>query len=220
MALAGTAIAVVVGVVVAGVIHKDAGADPVPTSTPALRIDAAELHFGDVWEQQDFIWPVTVQNTSATAKQITGFSGSCSCQTFSPREFTLQPGESQRVEVHLDLRANNSQALAEPVDNFAVAIWATVKGEPKDISWKLTGRVKRAVRCPDRVDLGRVSELAPEKGAVEFGVRPFADLSRFRIVPGAAWVRTELKRVGANYAVKVIPRERAEAARLRDQARI
>ena len=220
MALAGTAIAVVVGVVVAGVIHKDAGADPVPTSTPALRIDAAELHFGDVWEQQDFIWPVTVQNTSATAKQITGFSGSCSCQTFSPREFTLQPGESRRLEVHLDLRANSSQALAEPVDNFAVAIWATVKGEPKDISWKLTGRVKRAVRCPDRVDLGRVSELAPEKGAVEFGVRPFADLSRFRIVPGAAWVRTELKRVGANYAVKVIPRERAEAARLRDQARI
>lgn len=205
MALAGTAIAVVAGVVIAGAIRRDFKPNAVAAPTAVLRIAEADLHFGDVWEQQDFVWPVTVENTSASAKQITGFSGSCSCQTISPREFTLQPGESQRVEVRLDLRANNSQALAEPVDNFAVAIWATVKGEPKDISWKLTGRVKHVVRCPDRVDLGRVSELAPEKGAVEFGIRPFAKLSRFRIVPGAAWVRTELKRVGDNYAIKIIP---------------
>ena len=149
----GTALAVLSGVVTARAIRPDFQPDAkVKSSLPSVQISEADLHFGDVWEQHDFVWPFSVVNASDTVKEITCIAGSCSCQTFSPRQFILQPGESRRVEVHLDLRANNSQALAEPVDNFAVAIWATVKGEPKDISWKLTGRVKHAVRCPDRVD--------------------------------------------------------------------
>lgn len=205
LVLVSTAIAVLTGVVIANAIRQNAEPNALTTTAPALRITADGLHFGDVWEQQGFVWPVTVVNTSASVQQITGLSGSCSCQSFSPQEFTLRPGESRQIELKLDLRANHSQALAERVEDFEVDFWAKVKGEPKEIVWKLTGGVKHTARCPDHIDLGRVSESAPEKGAVEFGVRPFVVLSRFRIVPGTPWVKTELKRVGDNYAIKVIP---------------
>ena len=103
----GTALAVLSGVVTARAMRPVESRDSeVKSHSPSVQISEAELRFGDVREQQDFVWPITVVNTSDTAKEITGMAGSCSCQTISPRQYTLQPGESRRVEVRLDLRAN------------------------------------------------------------------------------------------------------------------
>lgn len=64
---------------------------------------------------------------------------------------------------------------------FRVAIWATVAGQPKQFEWTLSGRVKQAVRVPQRLDLGRVSDLAPEKAAFTFGVPALTKLSGLRV---------------------------------------
>jgi hypothetical protein len=88
------------------------------------------LDFGDAWEQDKFDWPVTIENRSTEVKEVTGISGSCTCQAFDKTAFTLQPGESTRVLVTLSLHAKRNNLTATPSEEFESAIWVTVKGEP------------------------------------------------------------------------------------------
>ncbi|MCU0704415.1 MAG: DUF1573 domain-containing protein [Fimbriiglobus sp.] len=207
----------IVGVALAGIAGTWAGnalrSQPSVTTPPvSLYIPPAELNFGDVWEQDSLSWPVTIENRSESTKEITRLSGSCTCQSFSPTTLTLQPGERKRVEVTLNLRPDRSRASSEPTVRFETRMWATVKGEPNDISWSLGGTVRSAVRCPDRLDLGRISELAPDKGRIEFWIETFAESAQVDVRADTPVVRIDLTHQDRWTKVTVTP-ERGLARR-------
>lgn len=47
--------------------------------SPVLSIRPTQLDFGDVWEQEQFIWPVQVENTTDQPQDVQSISGSCAC---------------------------------------------------------------------------------------------------------------------------------------------
>jgi hypothetical protein len=172
--------------------RSDRGRLPSPDTNPSVVIRPHQLDFGGVWEQDQFVWPVEVENVTDRPQAVVSVSGSCACQTFEPRAFTLPPHGKQRVAVSLNLRQTESPNSAGETP-FRVAIWAQVAGERKQLDWVLSGRVRQAVRVPQRLDLGRVSDLAPAKAAFTFGVPAYVPLGGLTVKSMGPAVEVESK---------------------------
>jgi hypothetical protein len=155
-----------------------AGHGSEPQAHTRLHIEPDQLNFGKVWETDKFVWPVIIENQGDDPCVVESLSGSCSCQTFNPQQFILDPGEKQRVEITLNLRNGVSHADVEPVREFGVTFWAVSRGQAAASYWSLKGRVRSAFRCPDRVDLGTVSESERTSSSSRFPLVPLMPLSR------------------------------------------
>ncbi len=168
----------------------------VPIAKPTiLEIHPADLNFGTVWATDSLDWPITITNQSNATVDVTHLGGSCTCQQFSETAFQLEPGQSHQVTVTLTLRNDDLQPSQKNTVPFRAAIWANIKGQRESIDWQLAGLVKTAVRTPNRLDLGLVSELKPAEAITTFYMIPDAAVRQVFIKsqPSCADITTENK---------------------------
>lgn len=114
-----------------------------------------------MWETNEHVHTLTVTNRRPTSVDIPKLGGTCSCMRIRPNRLTLSPGESQPVQLTLDLTAAKERPNAEGVREFAVALWA--EAEPADgfasrAQWTIHGRVRSAFAVMSAIPFGRQSE--------------------------------------------------------------
>jgi hypothetical protein len=184
---------------------------------PALTIDPQHLNFGEVWETDRFEWRLCIENRSQAPLAITGLGGSCTCLSLEPQQFTIEPGQQQRVHAVLNLHSRAAQSESQPHEDFVAAFWAHVRGQEKPVYWQLHGRIRRSLQTVDRLDLGSVSYRSPAAAAQRFPVRILSGtIGTLEAEPGSAAIRTELQSNpnGRDFAVTIVPAQGLGKAKL------
>ncbi|MCI0459025.1 MAG: DUF1573 domain-containing protein [Gemmataceae bacterium] len=126
-----------------------------------LGIAAERLHFGEVWENEQFKWVLRIENGGPTDVQITDFGSSCACSKIEPRALDIPAGQSREVTLTLNLAAATTENDKGAVQEFQVSIAPNVKPPMGRIYWVLRGKVRVPFRfAKAQLDLGRHSELA------------------------------------------------------------
>jgi hypothetical protein len=82
----------------AGARQRDSGVTP-----DGLYIDPKYLDFGEVWEQDQFEWKLTIENRRREAIAIKNFQSSCDCAQVTPTDLRLLPGQSKEITLVVDL---------------------------------------------------------------------------------------------------------------------
>lgn len=120
-----------------------------------LEVSPAELSFGTVWAQPDFVWPVTIRNQSNRRIRIAGFEASCSCLKIEPKSLELAGGESSRLLLTLDLSARSLSSYDETVSPVSISFRPVIDSSPPVcLGWMLSGEVRSAFPgLPGRIDL-------------------------------------------------------------------
>jgi hypothetical protein len=79
-------------------------------------------------------------------------------------------------------------------------------GEPNATYWHLKGRIRSAIWCPVQLDLGRVSEAAPEKAKIDFWVGALTELDRLEFKLSEPTLDVKLMRDGERFRVSLTPK--------------
>jgi Protein of unknown function (DUF1573) len=108
-----------------------------------LVIAAQYLDFGTVWEDSRMSLKIPIKNTSALPVEVLDLVTSCACTSLKPRGLKIGPGETQEIDLELNL----SQRAVDQDWNqnqLAVKIAPTIKGaQVRQIGWSITGQVKK-----------------------------------------------------------------------------
>lgn len=122
---------------------------------PGLSVPESCLSLGDVWEDSSFRVILPISNSSRSPIRIDEVATSCTCTSVTPRAFTLQPQETQQVEVTIDLTGTVGQRACTK-SPFSVKIMphiADSNSEP--LVWTVHGTVWCALNLSMRsIDLG------------------------------------------------------------------
>jgi len=134
------------------------------------------LDFGDVCEDESFVWTMPIENRGSTPVCVESFRKTCNCMSVRPASFTVEPGERRQLELQIDL-------ASRPQSSFTVGLWPRVIGndgkpETTDIGmvWMIRGQVRRAIAIPQFAPVGQHSELAQPLAAFSVALRQFVDL--------------------------------------------
>ncbi|MBX9583362.1 MAG: DUF1573 domain-containing protein [Gemmataceae bacterium] len=115
--------------------------------------------FGEVWLTNDFAWSFPVVNRAERPVSVRNVTGSCNCLSVTPRDFTVEPGESQTVEVRIDFtvkpRKDENAAFALDYEYSAGP-----ESAPREGRWVLSGKVRPLLALSAPLHLGRRSVLA------------------------------------------------------------
>lgn len=183
------------------------------TAAPAVAIHSLvispnDLNFGEVWQQDRFVWPITIHNLSETSKVIRSVEGSCTCQSFSPSSFELKPGESRTVVMTIKLQSKTPTGVLLPLEEFTASIWAFVQGERKPIGWTLRGQIKHVIRYPSHIELGRISEYAPGLCKRTVPLFPLVELEELRVRSESKYLKVDVSKAANRYELTVEPLDR------------
>lgn len=74
-----------------------------PPPVPHLSVDPAALHLGSLWDANQYVCTIPIQNRSTQPVTITGWYHSCACRKVEPEHLTVNPGETASVRETLDL---------------------------------------------------------------------------------------------------------------------
>ena len=88
---------------------------PTPTpiaDVPPLEVRLESLDFGDVVEASNFRHEIPVRNTSSDPMTVR-FTKSCDCAGIEPELLRLEPGETGRVVLRLDLLHNRGRYIGQ-----------------------------------------------------------------------------------------------------------
>jgi hypothetical protein len=169
-----------------------------------LSIPEADLNFGEIWQEGRTLRTITIQNNDSTIKKILSIQGSCTCQSFSPSFFSLAPGQSQAIELAILHQPTKPTGLLDISEPFSASIRLEVEGQRAPSSWTLRGRFRHSLRYPSLIDLGRTSELAPEKAMKAFPVFPLVNLSGVRLAPESS-LKTAIRNNDSGYDILIEP---------------
>ena len=103
-----------------------------------LSVPPDELSFGHAWMDADFRWTVRIKNTSRVPIRVDDISASCQCANISPRQFVVEPGGVQAVELTIDLTSGLHLADSHVSHPFSVLVVPVVHGLRHD-GWILRG---------------------------------------------------------------------------------
>lgn len=118
-----------------------------PLSGEGLSIASAYLDFGAATVQEDFLWKAPIENLSSHAVEVVGFERSCGCATVTPNSFTLAPGETQWLQIHLNLRSRDAFTFSGGEREFSVSLRPLVaKAMTPGAPWVVHGRVQSPFR--------------------------------------------------------------------------
>lgn len=144
-----------------GVVVSAAGSRPNPGSRPdaahssqisGLEIAASDLDLGEVWEDPNFVRPVTITNRGGRPVEVVDLRGGCECTSVDPRSFVLGPGESQRVQVKIDLTHRYPHQFGVARRELSVGLHPILKDRgARAEGWKVTGVIKSRVSLEGRV---------------------------------------------------------------------
>ncbi len=165
----------VVLLLVACVAYWCGNAQPSSLPNAGLVVDDKYLNFGEAWQDSKFDWKLPIRNSAGETVVIEDFSTSCGCvRSIKPRSFMLEPGESQVVELTLDLTKGVSFAKGSWESATEAAIFPHIKGEPAlQSGWTLTGRVRKSLHIsPNTVSFAdELIRTTPNKGFLTKKVR-------------------------------------------------
>lgn len=123
------------------------------------RLVAAQLDFGEVWEDDKFRWTIPVTNEGQESVTIKDFVSTCTCSGIEPRSLVIPAGETRDVRVTLDLRPTKDVRFDLAPFRFAIDVVPHL--EAGKAKWNLRGKVRPAVRFNRPVvDFGLRSEWA------------------------------------------------------------
>jgi len=123
-------------------------------SSHILSVEGDPLDFGDVWEQEHFVWTLPVRNTSSEPLQILDIRFSCpACTSVYPKSLHIPVGQTAGVTIELNLSCPSCGAAEQP---FRVSLVPLVEGHESDkVTWNITGRVRRLFDLsPGLLDFG------------------------------------------------------------------
>ena len=103
---------------------------------PPLQVHPEALDFGEVVESNSFRHEVPVRNISSKAMTVR-FANHCDCAGIEPKELRLEPGETGRVVLILDLMHNRARYAGRTIRPFAAhfdAIWGDRAGDQLDMA--------------------------------------------------------------------------------------
>lgn len=122
-----------------------------PRQINGLVIAAADLDFGEVWEDPDFVRTLTVRNTGSRSVDVKNMQGGCECTAVGPQVFTIAPGGEQRVAVKIDLTHRFPHHFGIDRREIAVSIHPTFadRGAAAE-GWTVRGVVKSRVSVDGR----------------------------------------------------------------------
>lgn len=116
-----------------------------------LCVDAADLDFGEVWEDPHFVRTLIVRNTGSHAVVVSNMQGSCECTAVEPVAFRIAPGGEQRVAVKIDLTHRFPYHFGMDLREISVRVFPTFadRGAAAE-SWAVHGVVKSRVSVDGR----------------------------------------------------------------------
>ncbi len=125
-----------------------------PTSNQlpnGLEVEAADLDLGEVWEDPAFVRPVKIVNRGNKEARVVDMSGGCECTAIEPKAFVLASGQSQSVNVKIDLTHRFPHQFGVDRRELAVTIHPTLadRGASAD-GWKVLGVIKSRVSLESR----------------------------------------------------------------------
>jgi hypothetical protein len=139
--------------VIVGVYFR--GASSKLESERPLEIDQSDLRFGEAWARRDFRWTIPIRNRSQRSVEVADLRLSCKCTgTIEPRRFVLEPGQTQHVDMTLDLRPTSESLKKRPSFPLSVQMLAMVERPgPLQQTWPLEGIVRQLAWAePDKID--------------------------------------------------------------------
>lgn len=106
-----------------------------------LEIAEQYLSFGEVWEDEDFIWPIEITNVGKEEVSIIGFDHSCTCAHIIPSHLTIPASGRATAKIHLYLVNDKSD---QKVREFETIIRARNNKSVYPIGeWKFSGKVRK-----------------------------------------------------------------------------
>jgi hypothetical protein len=129
-----------------------------------LTVSPECLNFGEVWEDKQFKWVLSIANPEASEVRIDEFSSSCSCTAVNPESLTIPARQSRNVELVIDLTPNPIGKTGADVQDLEFGVRAASKrdGALSSIGqWRVRGKVKPVIVASQLVvDFGRQSDRA------------------------------------------------------------
>src|SRR5437899_4799116 len=77
--------------------------DPPPPNNiiGGLKVEAAALDLGEIWEEKAFTCELPIHNTTSAPVRIEKFSFSCGCMSVEPTSLTIPAKQTDRIRVKL-----------------------------------------------------------------------------------------------------------------------
>lgn len=137
-----------------GPAQQSGSAEPKPIVTrlgSGLEIAAADLDLGEVWEDPDFVRSVTITNRGDRSAMVLDLSGGCECTAIAPRSFTLRHGESQQIQVRIDLTHRFPHQFGADRRELALNLHPVLKESGVSAgAWTITGVIQSRVSLESR----------------------------------------------------------------------
>lgn len=115
------------------------------SSTETLSVDAAALALGDVWAQNGVQRTVTLTNHQSQPVRVDRIQASCACTSVQPAALTLQPGETRRLELKLDLDFAPSRDAWRWSEPLSIQVTLFLRDRPFQ-TFSLSGTLLRWLR--------------------------------------------------------------------------
>jgi hypothetical protein len=114
-------------------------------------VSAADLDFGEAWEDPEFVRHLTIHNRGDRPVKVTNMQGGCECTSVEPCAFTVPPGGSQPVAMKIDLTHRLPYQFGVDRRELAVTVHPVFEGRgPAAEAWKVRGVVKSRVSVDGR----------------------------------------------------------------------
>ncbi len=124
-----------------------------------LEISAADLDFGEVWEEKPHARNVTVRNVGSGVVTVTDFMMSCSCASVEPRSFEVARGGEFSVRLLLDLTHRSPQEIGLERRVFQTEVIPMAARAPTpQRGWRIKGTVRsRATLGLEHLHFGQMA---------------------------------------------------------------
>jgi hypothetical protein len=185
-----------------------------PIGSDSLRVDAADLDFGEAWGTSEFDWTLPIQNVGTSPVEIDDLIPSCRCTKIElrSRPLTVAPHQVERIPLRLDLSPRSLDEQRAEIRDFSVPIAVRVKGELPVEKWTLHGRVRQAYEVhPGIIDFGRLVRGEPTS-MVQAEVVPRTPLRSVDVDCDARYAKAAIERSAkdsVHYTLSIQPTDSA-----------
>jgi hypothetical protein len=146
--------------IAAGAILPSLRSPPSVEVGNVAQIAASSLDLGSLWESEEHVSTVTVENKEPTPVEVESVQTTCNCLSVEPQQFVLQPGERRELRLKIDLTAKSPQPSDLSLQLSLLLKAETSAGKQRGPEWTLRGNVRRVLTLTNNTHFGRISELA------------------------------------------------------------
>jgi hypothetical protein len=185
-----------------------AGASP-------LYIAPEDLEFGAVWANAQIDRAVQVTNVSEAPVHVRDIRMGCSCISVSPKSFSLAPGSSERVHLHLNASVNPLIGKSTTIDaSIDLVPLVDANGAVRQLSpWRVTASIQKAVSVSaTKVDFGASVPVKGPYATKEIEVACAVPLKRLDATTEAPFIDVDVVQYGDDpqrYRILVKPADDA-----------